>query len=52
MWTWAFNSADDIYSTCFDVTVAKNKIERDRLLHVKFYVLFFFSDDTLNVLVK
>jgi len=32
VWTWAFNSADDIYSTCFDVTVAKNKNERNRVL--------------------
>ena len=48
MWAWAFTSADDIYSTCFDVTVAKNKTERDRILQVNKLIIFLFLNIFLN----
>ncbi|XP_076805501.1 uncharacterized protein LOC143449269 [Clavelina lepadiformis] len=32
MWRWSFNSAQDIYTTCFDVLVVRSRAERDRML--------------------
>jgi len=32
VWRWSFNSPEDMYTTCFDVVIAKNKAERNQVL--------------------
>nr|XP_039251272.1 uncharacterized protein LOC120328797 [Styela clava] len=32
IWVWAFNSPEDLYSTCFEVEIVRNKNERNKKL--------------------
>lgn len=34
LWLWAFNSDKNLYSSCFEVEVVRNKAARDRMLKV------------------
>ena len=35
MWLWAFNSMKDLYSSCFEVQIAANKVARNKALLVR-----------------
>lgn len=34
MWLRAFNNHDDLFSTCFEVDIVSNQLERNRVLQV------------------